>query len=505
MKDIRREKNIFDVMDFENLTEEEWESMNERIIEPNDIDYRTIRNGVFEQLNLNPKKKKHFSRKALTIGLIAAAICISAIGIGVTASGSFRQIFGGFMEGDTPDAVGTGSHLSVNCEKNQIDLHGLCGNGTSVYAVYTIEKKDGTDFVKDYRNTFTLYEGNLFESFPDYEGPGAEEDPNYGSGCLDPDKRGIWATKGGILTGDEELPVVYGTFDYRFESNRSIKVFANCHSNEDNLRGNTLHLRDRTINAYTPVSTIYRYAKDGKEICSEVIEGLKTDYPDLYQSFLAISKNACSEKPKELPENTINEAYDFIRQIRKAYRPLLKENEVIIMDGILQGWKICEKTALDLNYEISVRMDYQSTTRRLEIDSEKELVYTPDPDTVFADDPDYNPAEHRHEPVTFTVESIEADSFSIRIKTHSEPATEYRSLLFDSLCRNATIELLDGTRYDTWSIGIHSQETTESNTDDLFQFFYYSFSENEYTGKPVGIDPSDIKAIYLGSTRLYGE
>ncbi len=513
MKDIRKETTIFDEIDIENITEEEFEKMSEKIIEQNDIDYRAIQTGAFEQLGL--KKKKRFFRKGLTIGLIAAAIGISAIGVGVVASGSFKNVFNGFMGGDTPDGIGTGSDFSVSCENNNVELNGLCGNGTSVYAVYTIEKKDGTDFVKDYKNTITAYERNIYETIPDADGP--EMNPTY---YYMDDKKAIWATKGGLLTGTEELPAVSGTFEYRFESNSELKVFANCHSLTDDLKGNTLHLRDFTINAYTPVEYIYRspnVTKDGKEMCSDIIEGLKKEYPDLYKSFDSMHRYFNSEKTAsgeggEFPEKETEEAYEFIRKIRQAYKPLLKENQVIMMDEIFKGFMICEKNVLDLNYEISVRMDYNTTTRSFDIDSSKEFVYTPDPDTVdaaIAMNPHYDPSEFRRDPVKFTVESMEADSFSIRIKTHSEAATEYRSLLYDSLYDSALVELKDGTKYKTMNYGFSSQDTDNSNTDDYFQFFYAStdgLSDDELMfARQAGIDPNEIKAVYLGTTVIYSE
>ncbi len=492
MKDIRTEQSIFD-----ELTEEEFEAMAEQIIEQNDIDYRHIQTNAFAQLGL--KKKKRFSRKGVVIGLVAAAVVLSSIGVGVAASGSFQKVFGGFIAGDAPDSISAGSHLSVSSDKNDVQFLGIYGNAVTSCASFTLKKKDGTDFVENFEQVTLDYDGNLFEMMPDYY-PDGSADPAYHTD--DPSLRAVWLTSNNVVGSETVEDFFYGYIDYQMEDNGTIRAFVLSNTGVGSLKGKTMHIRGNSINAYHKVETVYQPARcrsDKKAVCSDVIVKLGEQHPEMWKVFVKLWEDP--DYAESMTDEELQQENDFLRLIRKAYEPLLKDNQVLMMKGIREGWAICEKNPLALDYEIAVGVDYHTTTRQFDIDTTKELVYTPHPEKTVSNYSDYEPEYFMHDPVSFTLESLEADALTVSFKARSKPYSEVQSLFDRSLYDNVTVVMEDGTRYQTWSIpNMEAQSGTDSSVS--VHRYWLMIEGDDY--QLVGIDPEHIASIYLGDIKLFG-
>lgn len=492
MKDIRTETIIFD-----ELTEEEFEAMADQIIEQNDIDYRHIQTSAFAQLGL--KKKKHFSRKGVIIGLVAAAVVLSSIGVGVAASGSFQKAFGGFIAGDAPDGVSSGSHLTITSDQNDVQFLGIYGNDVTACASFTLKKKDGTDFVQNFEQVTLDYDGNFYETMPDFY-PDEYTSPDFHSD--DPSRRSVWLTSRSVTGNETNEDFFYGYVTYQMEDNGTIRAFVLSNNSIGSLKGKTMHIRDRQINAYQRVETVYEPARcraDKKALCSDVIAQLGEQHPEMWKVFVKVWENPTLAETISDEELTLEN--DFLRLIRQAYAPLLKDNQVLMMNNIYNGWSICEKTPLVLDYDIAVGVEYHTTTRQFDIDTAKELVYTPHPETAISNYADYEPSDYMHDPVSFTLESLEADALTISFKARSQSYSETQSLLQRSLYDSVTVEMKDGTRYR--SLGIPNMENLGGTDSSVSVHHYWLMTEGDDT-QLAGIDPQDIAAIYLGDTKLFG-
>ncbi len=496
MKSIRTENIIFDEM-----TEEEFEKMSDLIIEQNDIDYRTIQSQAFAELGL--KQKKHFSGKRLTITLVAAAIGLSTIGVGAAATVSFQQAFGDVFTGESPEGVSNGTNLFVETNKQvNVDFLGVCGNSDSAYASVSVKKSDGSSFVpslyvQDGQNTVINYDGNFFETYPDYD-PTADKSPSapgdyttHWSVYCTPDNNFSF----GDIVDPEYLGM--GGIEYRLEDTNTIRAYISYNKLTNDLNGMKMLVRQlQGLNAYHTEEVIFQPAdsnKEHKQICSDKIAAVKQRYPKEWAVFV--------NNPTWSDEGTDDEWEDICliwREIRKTYQPLLKENQILMLDpNHPKAIAIAEKTPLPIEYNLSFNLNYQSTNRELAADADKYFDYTGKQDAS----------------VRFAVSSINADSFGISIMVHGQGDKRIDEAFADAFYGNGDdlfgetswwdfssipywVELDNGEQYKLMELS----NSLKSNQEIQYRFIYADPKTNKY----ASLDPARIKAIYFDTVKVYG-
>ncbi len=483
MKNIRTDTIIFD-----EISEEEFETMSAKIIENNQIDYHTIQANAFSELGLN--KKKRFSRKGVVITLIAAAIGVSAVSVG--ASGSFRDTFGKFFAGNSPDGVYSGKNLEVTSDNVNIEFLGICGNNHSAYASLLIRKKDGSrfvseDFLKDRSHLAFNYDGNIIETTPDY-------DPDANMGYWVPgngkDYNETWTVN---CTSDPSAFNWdgYGYIDYQFEDTNTIRALISY--NGDNLKDMTLQIRDKGLCAYRTEEIIFQSAQGNENhqmVCSDIIADLAKQYPKQWECFQK-SYEADTLTDEELDNRDI-----FLREIKKAYQPLLQENQIVTMDITnISAISIVEKIKLPVDYQLSVKMNYLYTEQNLSIDPANVFTYAPSATEEYR----------------FNIESVTADSFSLTLQVKALSGFEskdlyeifYRQKQYDdygwtSEEKPFIIEMKNG---DTYELCRYNYTPCDTSGNDWSRVSYrFTYQSND---KIATLNPAEIKAIRFNDLTLY--
>ena len=380
-----------------------------------------VKNSAFEQLGLGEKKKKHFNKKMF--GFIAAAAALAVIGTSVIALNPLRDAFKGYIDIKDDVPIYAGDNVQIQSDKSNVELKGIICDDTMVFASLEITKKDGTPFTDDVDNSYIELNGEennivLFQ----------EDKPDTN------DKEGLLLSK-------------CGTVEYKFADENTIKGFvifdnSNPYSKID-IQGKTLKVQNSTIWIYHKEKRIYNY--------NEFNNNAQFDY-NIYKSQTA--------------------------KIEEEYTHQLSSNEFIKCEWQDHSMYVISKTAVDVDYKISFKVNYTPQLMVLDIDKDK---------TYHIGKSCINLESVEVRPLTVTIKGTYEGEYELEMLTGQTVNHKYSAM---------SMEMKDGS---VVRVGL---EASGSGVKDGFILVYREYYDDNYN--MMGINTDDIKAIYFCDEKIYG-
>lgn len=153
-----KRKNINRLFDNMETLPESLERIDEKTVyQKTGIDYGNIQRSVLEELGLK-KSKKRFKNK-IFITLAAAVLTMTIISTTAIASmGGLNSVFGEIFSGDVnSEGLYSGSDIQIHTDDENLNVEviGITGDGNTVFAAISADKKDGTPFADtEYKYAF---------------------------------------------------------------------------------------------------------------------------------------------------------------------------------------------------------------------------------------------------------------------------------------------------------------------------------------------------------------
>jgi|GEM_PF-4814654 len=292
-------ENIFDLLPYDP------EELDERtVIRAADADSEHIRKAVLERIGKERQKPAVRGKKSRRFISLAAAVLVSAVlCMAVGARDMFSKVFDGdilmkgqrFSVGDTPYE---GQSEAVN-----IRLEGVTGDDNTVCAVYTLTKKDGSDFLSSIVNRSVLF---------------FEDD--------DTDRRiSVQSATDGKTGISDNCYIRYSILD-----SKTLKAFLYVKENKCGQKSR-ISVTEKSVYAYRPVRVLYRFEDSTNPLLSQRDQAKKN-----------------------------GEKY---RRIVQEYEAQQKEHEVIrLYDGKVI---LFEREEIQLNYSLSLQPEFTEESREL--------------------------------------------------------------------------------------------------------------------------------------------
>lgn len=292
--------NIFDLMYDDPDNNERTGTENKTIADSGSVESLVMKK-ITTSGHLTMKKRR--GRK-LTAAFIAAALSVGILCTTVAATGLMDNIFGGRVEVKSESIPVTAPMLDVKSDDLDIVLDGMTGDDENIFAILTITKKDGSNFL---------------ESAEDIEIK-SEEHENRDFVI----KTASSSDKQFVINSQSEV-------DYGLENEKTISAFLMIHKEKPDE--NSILISEKEIKARRLVKILYQAQPEQREDGS------------LFYSY---------RNNKELMEKYIED-----------YKPQLKENEIVVFDGERCAVCVFEEYMIPLEYEASFKSDISGESKEL--------------------------------------------------------------------------------------------------------------------------------------------
>lgn len=319
--------NVFDLLDAENTVSDET------VISETGVSTQRITELVRTKLdtdnggNIIPVKKKRSSLRITA--LIAAVLAVSVIT--AAASGEFNEAFGEFFVGESSDGIYSGSHLTIESESTNVEFLGIAGDDHIASASMKLTRKDGKPFVDSIEDTwiwnsgyYTLWDGiDLWDdstvvsyTMPKwFEIEHCDEMVDYNNGIIE---------------------YVYNDAYMSFDDCSTISAFIYSLGDYP-LKGETMTASLRSLSAYTVDEILYDYSEHIPENTDEYGHRENADFRKTFNSIIK----------------------DFGREAKNGVR--------VTINPKTQDIVLAKETPLDIDFTLSVKMDYKSSTRTFKL------------------------------------------------------------------------------------------------------------------------------------------
>lgn len=410
------------------------------VIKDTGVKTENVKKEVMKTVRTAPKPVR-IIRKKTVISLIAAAAAIAVLGtVTVGAAGGFNQTFSEFFAGEPANGVYSGSNVSLNSDKVNIDFIGIAGDDDHVMGMMTLNKKDGSSFVDTTENTF-------IETFNINE-----ENTNYVQ-----IEQSLW----------DELFHSYGSntgsITYSLRDKNTLCAMIEYVDDRCDLKGSRLTAKAGKIYAYTPVKTIYT---------PEIGDG--------YSQYVRDENGSHWEFTDTI-----------IDDMNKKYNSELKEDQIIRYSENMDSIIIAAKKEIQLDFEVGVTLNYKSTTRSFESAHDKKYMINDSEWTVdyinaksFAIELSSHSWELENN-TQFDIENIE----NWDEETLKDFDTYNRSFLPELL----TVTLKNGKQYK--AVPSHVGYTSGYSIDDHSGDVYLKFDYTDENGNIAAVDPEQIVSV----------
>lgn len=243
-------------------------------------------------------------------------------------------------------------------------------------------------------------------------------------------------------TGNDEDGTGDRYISYSFEDNKTINAFVYFRKTSRNIIGQTLQIKNYTVYA-------------------NAIDSYVQEIDDLFTS-----------------GNYTNEAFD---ELYEKYSSNLREDQKLMFHYSEPGKPagvIVTRIPIDLSFSIEIPLVQQSNTYQLDLSDSKTI--------------DYNGSN-------FELNSITVSPFSMIISGISAYSRPVREIGLSGGLENIKIETENGETVNCCFYGCNSDKETGEFVIAV------DFNESPHGGgKVCTIDPTKIKAIYMGETKIYG-
>ncbi len=464
-------KTMFDIL------EKTPEGVDENTIKPAyEIDPEKVQAGVHKKLEaaagnktVNTKSKK----KSRKVGFILAAAVIAAIAAGtvtVGALGGINTFIGEHSAGEMVNNLYPGGDINLSTnDAIKGDFLGITGDDTNMVSLLQLKNADGSDILDEGKTGFI--ESADKQDYFDKTSKLVEED------VLDIDPRGtepldvsniptrkamIWNTAGYDIseyTGEDDpvsdishtvwfkkpFEYTYPAFiDYEFADTKTINCYISSHIDSgllQSLKGETLRFSDKNLCIYQIDKVLY-----------------ETDSEEEFIYF--------------------NMDYDKFNGLISDNIKSLRDDQVIILHNL--SMVIATKKIIDIDTQLSVKLNYKSNTKQL----------TPPSETFKSSSG-----------TDYTINKVTAGPLSTELElgiTIPEGADEYKTFIKTALdfSKPSKITLTNGKV-------IYAHYNVNHNYFEHYTVtLTYSDSENENNSQWVIVNPDEIKTIELPSATI---
>ena len=254
-------------------------------------------------------------RTGKIIGMVFAAAVLAAA-VTAQAMGSFKESFGSFIIGESPDGIYSGDNLSLTSENSNVEFLGIAGDKNTAAVSVKITKKDGSPFIDDIENTWisTTRTDECDTTF--YGGvPSAKIELT----------RSAWSD----LTDRAEVMSGAGFY---FTDNATVNAYILLNGDEGGIMGETLTADVSDLTVYTVCEVLYDFSEEyvGYEVDNQWF-GIIQEYLQKY-----------GYKP-----------------IGDKYLMVNPENRDIVL---------AKAQPLDIDFTLSVDMNYISSSKTIEFE-----------------------------------------------------------------------------------------------------------------------------------------
>lgn len=435
--EIVKTNNIFDYLqtDPENIDEK-------TIYENTGVNKENVREILMKKIHETkttaavPKKNK---RKTITISLIAAAAVVAVVGTTAAAAGTFNPIFGQMFAGEAANGAYAGGNVKTNSDMLNIDFEGIVGDAHNAYSMMTITKKDGSAFVEDSKKVIAIDSSDTF---------GEEYDPTVtvSHSLLE-----------NVFGGKTEHR---GSLSYYFEDDKTLKATVSVLEGRD-IIGSTMNVNETAIRVFTIDEVIYSQEE--------------------YDYFRSLDEN----------DEFWSDGLDIWTKAEKEYEKrtgnTLADNQAV-MFGTNHNIVVAHYDTLEMDYDLSVRLNYKNTAVILDAMTGQELSI--DGETKII-------TELKVEPFSMTLKTHKDDNAPVpedeQVIDYDKDQEEFRNQELYQL----VITLENGSKY-------YAELTSQNGTggEDFFdeEYQYDGFTDGN---KKAIINPSKIVSITYQDKELY--
>lgn len=453
---------------FDGITEN-FDSIGENTISDRiDIDIKKITDGVMSNIGKGGRKKN--MGKRITISLIAAAVGIGIVGTTVFASlggldAAFSSVFAGDM--NAANLYNGGNVLIDTDDENlNINLLGVTGDDKTAYAAIELTHNDGTAFTHNAESSVGLATTTEFYYYTEndddengYYTSDYKEDENAVSVYVD---KTVWqrmttnlSVGGGSYSYIGGWMPIYSSKNVQYgeryftkteveDNGKKLLMYIKIINDTNTLKGNTLNVSFKSLSEYIPV---------------KVLESYENVNDDFY-------------------------TYDFYKYLSDNY--FEKGIDVSIEENDKNGIDLVqtENRRIDVDFNLSVNLNYKSDTKTVNLDSETTKKF-------FT----YEPADNAE---------LSISAFGINI--FSDTAYQNNDAVDTG---KITVVMKDGTKYGliptvdkhtSDNIIVRTEYTTDFGTtiDDILNISYNAF-ENHKTHL---ININDVEKIIINDTEI---
>lgn len=284
-------------------------------------------NNSKETTNKNETSKTGKTRKSgKKIFVTAVAATVAALAVATVtagAAGTFNPVFGELFAGEPVDGMYSGGNLSIKSSSVDVECKGVMGDTREAWAVMSITKKDKSAFVDtDDVNGIDIH--TLKNVYDDSEYYDTEYEANADDASVTCTKS-LWDR----LTNGNRYGS--GSVHYEFEDKNTIRAIVYYGDSDCNVLGETLTIKDQTLYTYDVDEVLYKFDEIGTE------------------------------------NGTVYDGNMFTK-IQNEYSSKIGENQCITVTTIDNCFCIVSATKgkIDLDYEVSVKLNYKDNTRRFD-------------------------------------------------------------------------------------------------------------------------------------------
>lgn len=420
--------NIFDYLEGEGTIN------NDSIIENTGVNTENVLNIVKRKLTAEDGRGKikpirKTARRVFTI--LAAAVVATAVT--AQAMGSFKDVFGDFLIGESPDGIYSGDNLSIESETSNVEFLGIAGDTNTAVASMRVKKNDGSAYIDDIENTWISSSAS------------GEVDNTFYGDIIGEEIRFTRSTWSEVTDRDPIL----SCFGLYFEDNSTINAYILSDANEGGIKGETMTAEIGGLSAYTCKEILYDFSEHYNE---------NTDDEGYYSN-----------------ENF----YEKLVELVKEYGTNEKDGKRLMVNPETKDIVLAEETPLDVEFKLSVKMNYRTSSRKLDAEN-LSGIYSESCTATLNIQP-------------FTL-SFEVDTAENKIATPSDPSLRPR--FPDSL----EITLDDGS-----IITGYWQSTTNVNDDAYTMIYrYYNNKRDGSRFFPISINPNSVISVEANDVKIYG-
>ena len=317
--------NIFDYLESENTIG------NGSVIEKTGVKTDNVMKLVKERLEeensggkIKPLRKKGRTAKVFAT-LLAAAITLTAVT--AQALGGFKDAFGDFFIGESPDGIYEGDNLSIESETSNIEFLGIAGDKNTACVSLKIKENDGSDYIDNIENTWiSSSSSSMEENYTFYH-------DIVGNTSF---SRSVWSE----LTEREPIASCFGFY---FEDTSTINAYILLNGDEGGIKGETMTAEISNLSAYT---------------CKEVLY----DFSEHYE------ENSDGESCYTMEDFNKN-----LIEIVKIYGFEENDGKRLMVNPETKDIVLAEEMPIDVEFSLSVQMNYKTSSVTLETQNLSEL------------------------------------------------------------------------------------------------------------------------------------